>query len=54
VNTLRDDVLPGESGDPEHSYIGMMHANVHTMTHALGGDTAAFDTCTASLAAIQK
>jgi ABC-type Zn uptake system ZnuABC Zn-binding protein ZnuA len=54
VNTLRDDVLPGEPGHPEHSYIGMMHANVHTMTHALGGDTAAFAACTASLVAIRK
>jgi len=54
VNTLRDDVLPGQPGHPEHSYIGMMHANVHAMVHALGGDAAMFETCTAALAAIQK
>ena len=54
VNTLRDDVLPGQPGHPEHSYIGMMHANVRAMVHALGGDAATFKTCTATLAAIQK
>ena len=54
VNTLRDDVLPGQPGQPEHSYIGMMHANVHTMVHVLGGDTAVFETCTVTLSAIRN
>ena len=38
VNTLSDDVLPGDPGDPEHSYIGMMVQNLKTMAAALGGD----------------
>ncbi len=38
VNTLRDDDLPGDIGDPNHTYIGMMVENVRTMTRALGGD----------------
>ena len=54
VNTLRDDVLPGQPGHPEHSYIGMMHANVLAMAHALGGDAAGFKACTATLVAKQK
>ncbi len=37
VPTLSDDDLPGEPGAPEHSYIGMMVANVRTMVTALGG-----------------
>jgi ABC-type Zn uptake system ZnuABC Zn-binding protein ZnuA len=54
VNTLRDDVLPGEPGDSHHSYIGMMHANVRAMVHALGGDTAGFESCVTTLVAKQK
>lgn len=41
VDELRDDDLPGEPGDPEHSYIGMMIENVATMVGALGGDPSA-------------
>ena len=51
INALRDDVLPGEPGHPEHSYIGMMRANVRAMVDALGGDATAFATCTATLVA---
>jgi ABC-type Zn uptake system ZnuABC Zn-binding protein ZnuA len=51
VDTLRDDVLPGQPGHPEHSYIGMMRANVRAMVRALGGDAAVFETCTAALVA---
>ena len=40
---LADDVLPGEPGDPEHSYIGMMLYNTRIIVAALGGDTAALD-----------
>jgi ABC-type Zn uptake system ZnuABC Zn-binding protein ZnuA len=40
VEELSDDELPGEPGDPEHSYIGMMVRNVMTMVENLGGDTA--------------
>jgi len=38
VDELRDDDLPGAPGDPDHSYIGMMRANVRLITEALGGD----------------
>jgi ABC-type Zn uptake system ZnuABC Zn-binding protein ZnuA len=35
---LRDDDPPGEPGDPEHTYIGMMLRNLEIMANALGGD----------------
>lgn len=38
---LADDRLPGEPGDPQHSYVGMMAANVELMVDALGGDASA-------------
>ncbi len=38
VSTLSDDDLPGNAGDPEHSYISMMVENLKTMAEALGGD----------------
>lgn len=38
VDTLRDDDLPGEPGDPEHSWLGLMRLNFKTMVEALGGD----------------
>lgn len=41
VEELSDDGLPGEPGDPEHSYIGMMVANVRSMVTSLGGDASA-------------
>ncbi len=44
VDDLRDDDLPGEPGDPNHSYLGLMVENLRTMVTALGGDPAAFDT----------
>jgi ABC-type Zn uptake system ZnuABC Zn-binding protein ZnuA len=37
VDTLRDDDLPGEPGDPEHSWAGLMQLNYVTITEALGG-----------------
>lgn len=43
VDDLRDDDLPGEPGDPEHSYFGLMIFDLRTFMSALGGDTAAFD-----------
>ena len=45
VTTLRDDVLPGAPGEPDHSYMGMMRHNVTTMLEALGGTPATFATC---------
>ena len=37
VDKLRDDDLPGEPGDPIHSYTGMMLHNIRTIVTALGG-----------------
>jgi manganese/iron transport system substrate-binding protein len=45
ITSLRDDALPGAPGDPHHSYIGMMVANVTTMVSALGGVSSAFENC---------
>jgi ABC-type Zn uptake system ZnuABC Zn-binding protein ZnuA len=45
VTTLRDDVLPGAPGEPDHSYMGMMRYNVTTMLEALGGTPATFTAC---------
>jgi ABC-type Zn uptake system ZnuABC Zn-binding protein ZnuA len=38
VDTLRDDDLLGEPGEPEHSWLGLMRSNFVTMVEALGGD----------------
>jgi manganese/iron transport system substrate-binding protein len=35
---LRDDEPPGETGAPEHTYIGMMLKNLEIMANALGGN----------------
>jgi ABC-type Zn uptake system ZnuABC Zn-binding protein ZnuA len=43
VDDLRDDDLPGEPGDTEHSYLGLMRSNYATIVEALGGDPAALD-----------
>lgn len=43
VADLSDDVLPGAPGSPEHSYVGMMVANVRTIVTALGGDASTLD-----------
>jgi len=43
VDVLRDDDLPGEPGDPEHSWLGLMRFDFVTMTEALGGDAAALE-----------
>lgn len=43
LDDLRDDDLPGERGDPEHSYFGLMVFNFRTFMGALGGDASAFD-----------
>ena len=48
VNTLRDDVLPGEPGDMQHSYMGMMIENVSTIVEALGGNPQQFAGCTST------
>ena len=46
VDVLRDDDLPGEPGDPEHSWAGLMHFDYVTMTEALGGDASALEAFT--------
>jgi ABC-type Zn uptake system ZnuABC Zn-binding protein ZnuA len=43
VDVLRDDDLPGEPGDPEHSWLGLMRFDFVTMTEALGGDATALE-----------
>jgi zinc/manganese transport system substrate-binding protein len=45
VTSLRDDVLPGTPGEPQHSYVGMMTTNVTTMVEALGGETRSMARC---------
>lgn len=43
VDDLRDDDLPGQPGDLEHSWLGLMRFNFITMTSALGGDPSALE-----------
>ncbi len=43
VSTLSDDDLPGDPGNPGHSYINMMVENLKTMAAALGGDPTLMD-----------
>jgi ABC-type Zn uptake system ZnuABC Zn-binding protein ZnuA len=43
IDTLSDDDLPGDPGDANHTYLGMMVENVATMTRTLGGDPAAIE-----------
>lgn len=42
-DTLRDDDLPGEPGDPEHSWLGLMRYDYVTIIRGLGGTTEALD-----------
>ncbi|MGC2386983.1 MAG: zinc ABC transporter substrate-binding protein, partial [Nitrososphaeraceae archaeon] len=41
VGTLSDDDLPGNPGNPEHSYVGMMLVNMENMLVPLGGNITA-------------
>jgi ABC-type Zn uptake system ZnuABC Zn-binding protein ZnuA len=43
VDDLRDDDLPGEPGDSEHSWLALMRFNVATIVESLGGDAAALE-----------
>jgi ABC-type Zn uptake system ZnuABC Zn-binding protein ZnuA len=43
VDVLRDDDLPGEPGDTEHSWLGLMLFDYITMVNALGGDATALE-----------
>jgi ABC-type Zn uptake system ZnuABC Zn-binding protein ZnuA len=38
VDNLRDDDLPGQPGEANHSYVGLMVENLRVMAEALGGD----------------
>jgi len=48
VGNLSDDKLPGEPGDPNHSYVGMMTENVRLIVEGLGGDASGLDALTTS------
>jgi len=54
VDDLRDDDLPGESGDDEHSWLGLMKFNFVTMTDALGGDSSQLATFEVRNAAVDE
>ena len=41
VGTLSDDDLPGDAGDPQNSYVGMMLENMKNMLVPLGGNVSA-------------
>jgi ABC-type Zn uptake system ZnuABC Zn-binding protein ZnuA len=43
VDVLRDDDLPDQPGDPDHSVIGLLRFDYATITAALGGDPTALD-----------
>ena len=43
VDVLRDDDLPGNPGDEEHSWLGLMRFDYRTITEALGGDASALE-----------
>jgi ABC-type Zn uptake system ZnuABC Zn-binding protein ZnuA len=43
VDDLRDDDLPGEPGDPEHTYLGLMVYDYRTFMGALGGEVSGFE-----------
>ncbi|MEO7804034.1 MAG: metal ABC transporter substrate-binding protein [Actinomycetota bacterium] len=43
IDDLRDDDLPGNTGDPQHNYIGLMKFNLITMITAMGGDASALE-----------
>jgi ABC-type Zn uptake system ZnuABC Zn-binding protein ZnuA len=43
VDVLRDDDLPGQPSDPEHSWLGLMRFDYKTMVEALGGDPSAIE-----------
>lgn len=42
-DTLRDDDLPGDPGDPAHSYVGLMLYDTRTIVRDLGGNASALD-----------
>ena len=45
VDDLRDDDLPGEPGDADHTFLGLLQFDYVTMVEALGGDASALVAC---------
>jgi len=43
VDDLRDDDLPGQPGEVDHSWLGLMKFNFVTMVEALGGDASSLE-----------
>ncbi|RLT39950.1 MAG: zinc ABC transporter substrate-binding protein [Chloroflexi bacterium] len=43
IDQLRDDDLPGEPGDDNHSYLGLLVEDMRVMAQALGGDASELD-----------
>jgi manganese/iron transport system substrate-binding protein len=43
VDKLRDDEPPGAPGSPEHTYLGMMKADMQVIVESLGGNAAIFE-----------
>jgi ABC-type Zn uptake system ZnuABC Zn-binding protein ZnuA len=54
VDTLRDDDLLGEPGDPDHSWAALMRSNYITMVTALGGDAAALKAIKSDIGLVDK
>ena len=54
VDTLRDDDLPGEPGDVNHSWAGLMKYNFATIVKALGGDPAVIEAVNIDVGLVDK
>ncbi|GDX15128.1 hypothetical protein LBMAG03_12270 [Actinomycetes bacterium] len=54
IDVLRDDDLPGESGESDHSWQGLMRFNFVTMVEALGGDASSLRQLTMAPAVVDR
>ncbi|HSH60426.1 MAG TPA: metal ABC transporter substrate-binding protein [Acidimicrobiales bacterium] len=54
VDVLRDDDLPGDPGQPEHSWLGLMRFDFTTMVRSLGGNPSALEAVTVENTAPDK
>jgi len=54
IDTLRDDDLPGEPGELQHSWAGLMKYNFATMVKALGGDPSAIEAVNLDVGLVDK
>ena len=54
IDVLRDDDLPGDSGDLDHSWQGLMRFNFVTMVESLGGDATLLRKLTMSPAVVDR